>query len=314
MSGKRVNLFPEIIERKPEMGGVTVELMGRTGSGKTALLTHIARRIFEHKKRLKKKPNSTTMEKMIADEILFWIDDPDCQWRRLPNYVAKKRILAHRDIYNHMTFYQDGQPIYIPVIPFSSFDDMMKNLNPDALNVVYLPSREEYLNFLNYLVKVPKFQWVSVFVDELERILRQYISGDELKRLESLVDTMIRGRKRRLSIFAGTHNRSLVHWQFNKLIMYYAFLMGAREIPDTRVEQRCIDALEIGEFRLATAGSWDNPAKRFPAYAPKDDMIVDGLDEFIIPSPIGGGRPLSTTKIPISEIKHTNLTIPKNRV
>ncbi len=304
LGGKRVNLWPHIIKRNPAMGGVSVLGLGQVGSGKTALLIHIARRKLEDKRELKKKPDITDKERLIADELLFWIDDPDCQWRRLPDYIAKKRIFVHRDLYKRLKFYMNGNEIDVLTIPFDNFDELIELSDPMMLNVVYFPTREGYVDFIIHLIKAPKFRWFSVFTDELERLIWQYGGGDFLKKIQVVVDAMGRQRKRRVSIYAGTHNKSLIHWQFIKLIKYFAFLPGAKAIYDTRVNQACIDALKLGEFRLATAGKWDNPARTFPSYEVEDDLVVEGLDEIAIPTPntiaaepVVLGRPRTKTPI-----------------
>jgi hypothetical protein len=144
-------------------------------------------------------------------------------------------------------------------------------------------------------------------------LIWQYGGGDFLKKINVVVDAMGRQRKRRVSIYAGTHNKSLIHWQFIKLIRYFAFLPGARAIYDTRVNQRCIDALELGQFRLASGGAWDNPFKKFPPYEVEDDMVVDGIENVVIPQPETARRAADEPPLPLlplpSAIKADNTAL-----
>jgi hypothetical protein len=272
---KPVNLWPKLLDRRSDLGGVCMLATGRMGSGKTSLLLHIARRLLEHKLELKAKPEPLAYsEKLILDEKLLWRGDTPAEWRKLPDRF--ERVVFVREGLD-LKFYRNSELIDQPIVRFSTFEELVSKANPLALNVVYLRDAWDFMDLTTYVVNMPALRWTSLFYDEVEDIAAAYESGEKWHRVKMFSDAVKRSRKRRVSIYMATQGKSDIDHRVLRKIMYWAILPGARRVKDSRIWQRAIDKLKLGEYWLGTMGSFSKLA--FPPYEPKDDMLVEGLDE-----------------------------------
>lgn len=287
---KQPNLRPLLIERNPDQGGVISMALGRLGSGKTNGLVHIARSIFERKVRIgrelkrMKNPASDKSEayakRLVANEMVYWIGCPDCQWRRLPKWL-RSLLFVERGL--KLKFYLDGKPFDPLAIPFNSFADLVKHAQASRINVVYLKGPHRIRDFIMYLIKTPSLGWASVIVDEAESITPGYEAGKTWHEVDSFVKLIKRSRKRRISLYTATQVKALMDHRFVALIMFWFLHTGTRAIPQTRIFQGAIDKLKIDEAWLATSGQFQKVS--FPFYPASSDMMVLGLEEYEAPKP-----------------------------
>lgn len=290
MTKKQPNLRPLLIERNPDRGGVVSMGLGRLGSGKTNALCHMARSIFDRKVRVArelkqmKNPASSKSEayakRLVANELVFWIGDEDCQWRRLPKWV-RPLLFVERGL--KLEFYLDGKPFEPLAIPFNSFEDLVKHAQPNRVNVVYVSSPHKARDFIMHLIKTPRLGWVSVVVDEVENLCPGYEAGETWHKVDDFVKLIKRSRKRRVSLYTATQVKALMDHRFVALVMFWFLHTGTRAIPQTRVYQPAIDKLKIDEAWLATSGQFQKVS--FPFYPASSDMVVLGLEGYQVPKP-----------------------------
>lgn len=287
MARMQPNLVPLQIERNVDQGGVLSLGLGEMGSGKTNALVHICRTVFERKireqrevKRMDEDDDGYYFKKLSADELVFWIGEEDAQWRRLPKSI-KRLIFVERGL--KLAFYRNGE-VYDPeAIPFDSYEDLVKHAQQDHVNVVYLSNPHKVRDFTAYLIKGFAMRWCSVFIDEIESVVPGYESGATWHRVSAFIRLTKRSRKRRVSIYCDSQVKALIDHRFVALVMFYMFHRGARATAKTPVIQPAINNLRINEAWLATSGRFQKIY--FPLYRAYDDVVVDGLEEYVPPSP-----------------------------
>lgn len=287
---KQPDLTPLLIERDSDRGGVVSMALGRLGSGKTNGLIHMTRTIFMRKVRaareLKRMKNPASGEseayakKLVANELVFWIGNEDCQWRRLPKWV-RPLLFVERGM--KLKFYLDGKPFDPLAIPFNSFKDLVKHAQANRVNVVYVSGPHKARDFIMHLIRTPNLGWVSVIVDEVENLAPGYEAGETWHKVDSFVKLIKRSRKRRVSIYTATQVKALMDHRFVALVMFWFLHTGTRAIPQTRVYQAAIDKLKIDELWLATSGQFQKLS--VPFYPASNDMIVVGLEQHEAPKP-----------------------------
>lgn len=289
MAKVQPNLRPLLIERNPDQGGVISMALGRLGSGKTNGLVHTAHRIFQRKVRVARElkhmnpaPDESTAyaKRLIANELVFWIGEEDCQWRRLPAWLHPL-LFVERGL--KLDFYRDGV-LFDPItIPFDGFRDLVECAQQDRVNVVYLSNPHKVRDFIMYLIKTPSLGWVSVIIDEVENLVPGYEAGETWHKIDNFVKLIKRSRKRRVSIYCASQVKALCDHRFMSLVMFWFLHTGTRAIPQTRVIQPAIDKLEIDEAWLATSAQFQKVD--FPFYPTSNDMLVQGLEEYEPPKP-----------------------------
>lgn len=288
LAGPLINFFPHIVNCDPKEGGAISLLLGMSGSGKTGWEIHAIRRKFERKedeRRLLReklgdysnplRPENEYYHTWLASrEKIFWLSDPDCQWTRLPKHVAKSRVFVHKKLYGKIKFFKEGEPTEMMEIPFDSFQDLMSTADPDMLNVAYFPKRIDTLKFLKFLMDRASPDWVTIVIDEMERIAPYHIGAGAIinRYMRVLADSLVSTRKQRTCMILGCHIQGNLHWLLKKMVNYHVFTPGAMAIEESRINQDAIDALDRGQFRIGHGGKFDNPVKAFPDY-PESEHI-----------------------------------------
>jgi hypothetical protein len=268
------NLWPLLINRNPDLGGVVVLECGKLGSGKTGLLIHTALRLLEEKERLLKQLDLSPVTQLASQELLFWRGDPACQWRKLPpEFECKVFAIEGLDL----KFFRNGIPFEMPITRFADFKELVGLADPAKLNVIYLPRALDHTEFFRYLVAAPATHWISFFMDEIEDVVPSYQTGERWQNVRKFTDSVKASRKRKVSLYSASQSRSDLDYRFCAKVMFNAFLPGAARVPGCRVWQRALDALKIGEYWLATAGLFQKLA--FPPYISTDDVVVEGIAE-----------------------------------
>ena len=257
---------------------------GAIGTGKTALLTHQTRRLFEHKQKIarslregKVAKEDQWVQQRISRETVYWIGDENCQWRRFPERVAEKLFLIERGL--KLKFYQDGVPIKLKSVPFHDFDDVVGYASPYKLNVVYFRDPTTVMDFIEHLIAMPLMEWSSVCVDEIEYICPSYLSGDLFDRVQEFAGRLAKARKRRVSLYATVQQEAQLDYRVPAIIPYRGLCPGARPPRGWKIWDETARSLELGEAHIANKSGWQKI--KFPPYTKPGEMLAVGLPAWI---------------------------------
>jgi hypothetical protein len=247
-----------IMSRKESQGGVTNEILGPQGSGKTSLMLSYACRIMEEN----------------PDELIIWKDSyqSQCQFNRLKNYELFAEIgvdLKFRNIYTDS--YVD-----MPINYFDNYEQLLKRMSPQQLNVVYVKDEiVGYIKLLNYLRR--HSGWQSVFIDEYKDIAPLNESGVRHRLIGALGKEMSVIRKGLVSLFCNTQSKSQIDWRVRSGFMINTYLSGAKKDSNSSVYQNAINGLDKGCAWV----SWEGKFGRinYPPFVPKKPILdVDDVN------------------------------------
>ena len=195
----------------PDVGGVTVIILGASGAGKTHLLLHIARRkLYE------------------AQEI--------CVWRGMHSAQAWQYF---KDICIHV--FRDRK---VPVCD-ERFRKWPK-LKRGVLNVIYAPSAW-WRKYLFKLSRRPPLEPMSVFIDEFEAIAPSYAAEETWHVLEKLSDAIREMRKAWVNLYCATQQWIDIDYRILSKFMFRVYLPGARRMRRSPVRQAYINKLSVGQ-------------------------------------------------------------------
>jgi len=251
-------LAPQLYMRNPEQGAGTAQAVGTMGSGKTTLLIRTVIKIMEAKdwrgERLvsrvtnKEDPSAENMQSIldrVRAEKLFWRGQISCQWARIPEEVPK--IVWISDSLD-LEFTVDRGGFTEQKKRFSTVEELVDSADPQSVNVVYTENALKLIDLVRYLVfDKPYTSWASVFCDEWEDIAPLNMPSPYREHVNRLKNALKEARKRRVSFYGATQQRSEIDWQCLNKVMYWLFLKGAKPPGDSRVWQRAIDGLGMGE-------------------------------------------------------------------
>lgn len=266
------------------MGGMLCTNTGAIGTGKTALLVHQTRRLFEHKQKIarslregKVAKEDQWVQQQISRETIYWIGDENCQWRRFPERVAERLFLIEQGL--KLKFYQDGVPIKLKSIPFHDFDDVVGYASPYKLNVVYFRDPTTVMGFIEHLIAMPIMEWSSVAVDEIEYICPSYLSGDLFDRVQEFAGRLAKARKRRVSLYATVQQEAQLDYRVPAIIPYRGLCPGARPPRGWKIWDETARSLNLGEAHIANKSGWQKI--KFPPYTKPGEMLAVGLPAWI---------------------------------
>jgi hypothetical protein len=270
----RAELWPLLIHRNQDLGGVVVLATGNLGSGKTCWLVHTAARLLEEKAKLLKQADLSPAKRLVAEELLFWRGDVSAQWRKLPApFECKVFVLEGLEL----KFYRNGVQFEMPLTRFKDFAELVKLADPAKLNVVYLDTPLDHAKFFRFLVASPATSWTSFFMDEVEDVCPSYLTGEAWQNIRRFTDSVKTSRKRKVSLYAASQSRSDLDFRFLAKVKFNVLLPGALTVHGSLVWQKSLASLRIGSYWITTGGLYDKLS--FPPYISYDDVVVEGLSE-----------------------------------
>lgn len=291
--GRQPNLFPKLYVRDPSQEGQSVMYTGTVGSGKTALMVHTLRRLFEEKQRVARElrenggngGKDTWANQQIANEKVFWIGDEDGQWSRLPVRVADRLMFVEDGM--DPRFFLDGKQFEVKSIPFVDFSDIMDYADIRKLNIVYIRDPMRVMDFIQYLIDESLGEWVSVAVDEVEDIAPAYSEADNFKRAQRFARRVARARKARVSFYATLQSDSQLDWRTPSIVPYRGLCQGAKRPKGWKIYKQVAGNVPVGKAHIATRSYFQRI--KYPPYTMMEKMKVKGLKMWIDAQEDGDG-------------------------
>lgn len=275
---KQPDLASELINRDPLRGGVTILDTGTVGVGKTALMIHTLRKLFDHKRKvarsLEDRPGDEKWAyQQIANEKIFWIGDEDCQYRRFPNEVAQKMIFVEDGL--ELKFYLNGEPIDVKSVPFVDFSDIMDYADLRKLNVVYIRDPLNVMDFVQFLIDESLGEWVSVAIDEVEDIAPAYARAGDFDRAQNFSRRLARARKANVSIYATLQSDSQLDWRTPNIVPFRGLCRGSKRPKGWKIFEYVAGNVPIGEAHIATRAQFQKI--EYPPYTRNNVMKAKGM-------------------------------------
>ncbi len=236
--------FPKVLEkvliRNPRQGGKLMIVYGEQGSGKTTILETIA----------------WAVKLLYPEEIVMWRGQKSCMWADFLATDLPVRVI-----------YSGPEPIFVDawtgrpakldielVGPISP-SEMLDACDSDYVNVIYIYTEgpkgpidfaTKWLDLLRALEEQPH-GWVSLLFDEVEDLAPANPKGTLWSLVEEIAQTVKEFRKNWVSFYAATQNYFDVDYRLRGKMQFRMYLKGAVAPPRSRVWQRAIDSLSLGE-------------------------------------------------------------------
>lgn len=265
---------------------------GDTGSGKTALMTHVVDRRFVHKRQLARDLREGKIDEdmrwdyeQIAKEKIYWIGDIYCQWRRVPESATTG--WAPNRKFGKLFFVEDGlkpkfffdrKPVEIKAVPFTDFEDVVNYAEPHRLNVVYIRDPLDVMDFIQFLIDESLGGWSTVCVDEMEDICPAYMEKDNWRRAEEFSRMMSQARKANVSFYATLQSDSQLDWRTPNIVPHRGLCQGARCPAGWKIYKWVCGDVPRGQAHIATRTHFQKI--RYPPYIKRGTMKVKGLDKW----------------------------------
>lgn len=255
--------------RNPAEGGISLEVTGPQGSGKTSLLFHIWEKIIE------KNPDELTfMYDSIESPVMF-------------NRVKNWRIFAEPGL--DLTFRDIIRNKFIdyPYYTFKDYEDIYINARPKYINVIYFKNLTSWIPFLNFLRRSMhraghKFLdpegppvWKTVIWDEYEDIAPANEPNPIWTFNRDLANNEKNTRKGLVTKLVDTQNRWDVDHRVRGKLMLRAYLKGAYVDKNSRIKQIAVDSIKslYGQRQALIEWAAIYGKIRFKAYPPIDPIF-----------------------------------------
>jgi len=273
-------LFKELVVRDPYAEGVGVFDTGPMGSGKTALMIHQLRRVFDNKRQVtrdlreKKIPKESVWEyEQIAREKIYWIGDSDGQWKRFPERVAEKLVLVEDGL--ELKFYANKVPMEVRSVPFVDFDDVVAYASPHKLNVVYIRDPLRVMDFIQHLINTSLGEWSSVAVDEVEDICPAYMGKTDFHRAKQFTRQLAKSRKADVSMYATLQSDSQLDWRAPNIVPYRGLCSGSKPPSGWKIYPQTAAGVPLGQAHIATRPQFELIS--YPPYLRGKKIKVKGI-------------------------------------
>lgn len=208
-----------LLERSRDHGGVTAIILGPMGSGKTTfMLSKIATPLLER------------------DEYVFWRGLEFCQWTYLP--PERIRLLlspfSQYDWIDRTTKrpVEDLGDYGLEVSYCYDYEDFYAKAEKGRLNVVYMDD-SGWLEFCRYLTMRPDIEWITLFMDEIEKFAPANVEGDMWRFNLKFANLVAEFRKNYISLYCAAQDYSDVDYRVTYKMNYKVYLRNAR-VPRTK--------------------------------------------------------------------------------
>ena len=140
---------------------------------------------------------------------------------------------------------------------FTTLEDLIQGLVYGYVNVVYMP-RHWWLELLARLPDIwPGYEFLSLFIDELDDIVPPWPKGKLWHRVEKAVQGIEDFRKALINFVFTAQQKRRLYYGVRDMTMYRIYLPGASKEKDKdRVPQSVLDHLQKGHGVIAR-GTWE---------------------------------------------------------
>lgn len=208
-----------LLRRSRDHGGLTAIILGPTGSGKTTfMLSKLAIPLLQRR------------------EYLFWRGLEFCQWTYLPPGNVKL-LLSPFQAYQWIdrkrkSEVEDLEEYGLKVSYCYDFEDFYAKAETGKLNVIYIDDRG-WIEFCDFLVMRPDIEWISLFMDEIERFAPSNAEGDIWRFNLKFANLIAEFRKNFISFYCAAQDVSDVDYRVTYKMNFMVYLRNAR-VPRTK--------------------------------------------------------------------------------
>ena len=210
-----------LLRRSRDHGGVTAIVVGPMGSGKTTfMLSKIATPLLERR------------------EYLFWRGLEFCQWGYLPPSRIKI-LLSPLQTYRFfdktkrkLVLIEELEKYGLKISYCYEHEDFYVKAEIGKLNVVYVDN-EGWLEFCEFLTMRPDIEWISLFMDEIEKFAPANVEGDLWRFNLKFANLVAEFRKNFISLYCAAQDYGDVDYRVTNKMNYRVYLSKAR-VPRTR--------------------------------------------------------------------------------
>jgi hypothetical protein len=259
--GRQINRFLKNPNR--DIGGATIPFFGEPGCGKTNALARMAELHLE------------------AGHINLWRGTKQAQWALFLSNDIEVTVWKHEGIENWETYIQGSrkQGVDKKTVDLEDIDgvkvetwedekeDLVENLHPDRINVVYVPGLDNEKDFQKYFFMK---KWVDVFDALIKRSYGDFVTvlGDEFgdifpsqqelrkpfsRAMRDLPPKLAQLRKNNVWLFVASHNSHDMHyflWKIKSNSVGYMRRGIVKNSISPNINQAGVNELDTGEIMM----------------------------------------------------------------
>jgi len=244
---------------KPDIGGAIVPIVGMPGSGKTIGLTNIG------------------LENLDSGNTVLWRGTKQCQWVHFLANDTKIVLWNHEAINNFEAFItaedgtDDPDPVDlsqhgVEIREWSEPQDILDNVEPDAVNVINVPGlenneqkdlyffRKQWIDVFDALIERRSGDMICFLFDEIGDVIpsQQQLRKPYYKLVaEFLPPKLSQMRKKRVLLYGAAHATHDTHYFFWKIkansLCYMSNAVVKNNVTPS-VDQADVNSLGRGEF------------------------------------------------------------------
>ncbi|MCD6536360.1 MAG: hypothetical protein J7K49_04940 [Thaumarchaeota archaeon] len=221
-----------LLRRSMDHGGLTAMVLGSQGTGKTTfLLSKIVWPLIDSK------------------EIMFWRGTEFCQWCYIP--PEKVNILLS-PFYDYVWIDRERgrriKPSELGLAVHTCYEpeDYYVKAKRGRLNVVYMTD-EEWMEFSKYLNMRPDINWISLFVDEVQRYFPEYSTGKHWRYIYQYSNLIADFRKNFINFYCACQSHKDVDSKIRSKMMFNVYLQGYVPPRESRVSPVLLRKLNLGQ-------------------------------------------------------------------
>ena len=285
------------------IGGSPALVVGFMGSGKSTLLAQLSQQMCHLKDQTREEFFRSGCHGTVYPETVLWRGQQFDHWnallphnweRSFPGWRGIKPVRVHVNCDDNLKFtqknektkqFQELEGIYNVLKYYRNSEDLIKNVLPGGINIVYEPQEfmpgEKLISDLNarkmvknddnperkagkYLTVEPHIFWFeltayllehkapdefyTLVLDESHELFPYGATGDHWHLISYFVDSIIHTRKNNVSLLCAIHDVNLMDFRVRDRMKYFYWLPGSVPIKRvSRVYPDVVSKLELGE-------------------------------------------------------------------